>query len=157
MEEWRPVYGYEGLYSVSNCGRVRSEKRTFVRKNGRPHTVPEKILACTHDSKGYRQALLYQGPGKKKVNTFVHKMVVEAFIKPLQGTEHVDHMNNVRDDNRLSNLQIMQDHKEHYGHTWGRIYEKKRQEGFDEGYKVGYSAGYEQAQLDFAQAEILED
>lgn len=33
-EIWRPIDGFEGSYSVSNLGRVRSEKRTVMRKNG---------------------------------------------------------------------------------------------------------------------------
>lgn len=43
-ERWKDVVGYEGLYQVSNLGRVKSVDRLTTDKNGRTYTVKGKIL-----------------------------------------------------------------------------------------------------------------
>ena len=54
MEEiWKDVKGFEGFYQVSNLGRVKSLKRTIIRKNGKTFFVRERILKTTNDQSGY--------------------------------------------------------------------------------------------------------
>ena len=53
MEDWRPVVGYEGLYSVSNLGRVRSEDRIVTAGVGRVRHQSERILKPGSDRGGY--------------------------------------------------------------------------------------------------------
>ena len=52
-ENWRPIPGYEGSYSVSDLGRVRSEARTVIRKNGVKLFTPERILALSPEKSGH--------------------------------------------------------------------------------------------------------
>lgn len=52
-EKWLPVVGYEGLYSVSDLGRVRSEARVILRKDGRQQPIPERIKKSPVDGRGY--------------------------------------------------------------------------------------------------------
>ena len=110
-EEWRPVVGYEGQYEVSNMGRVRSLDRVIVRKNGRQQTLKGKILHPTHASKGSRDHsvvhyvhvnLRRNGVGRIG---WVHTLVAQAFLGPRPEGHDVMHVNGVRDDNRVSNLQ----------------------------------------------------
>lgn len=93
QEEWRPVVGYEGLYEVSNFGRVRNSKRMH-------------ILAA-HKTCGYYRVLLCRPPvGSKKdhKNWLVHRLVAKAFIPNLKAAPQVDHINGNREDNRAVNL-----------------------------------------------------
>lgn len=43
-EQWLPIPGFEGSYSISSLGRVRSEQRSFLKRNGQRHTVRERVL-----------------------------------------------------------------------------------------------------------------
>lgn len=47
-EEWRPVAGYESLYSISSLGRVRSEQKMIVRKNGKNYQAQERTRMTAH-------------------------------------------------------------------------------------------------------------
>jgi len=66
-ENWLPVAGYEGLYEISDLGRIRSLARTVHRKNGRPLTVRQRILKPrqTGSSLGHLQVALYKPGGRK--------------------------------------------------------------------------------------------
>ena len=60
-EEWRDVVGYEGLYQVSNQGRVKSLERTFIDKIGRERYFKERILKPGVRGNGYLFVILYAG------------------------------------------------------------------------------------------------
>lgn len=91
-EEFRPIKGFPG-YLISNCGNILS----FKRRN--PY-----IMEKTHNSDGYVIARLYKN--RRAYQIFMHILVATAFIgpKPADGYE-VDHINGIRDDNRVENLQ----------------------------------------------------
>ena len=97
MEEiWKDVAGYEGLYQVSNMGNVFSIRR-------------KKILAKRYDEKGYCSSFLCSnGSGCNFSN---HRLVYENFVEKIPCDLEIDHINGVRDDNRLSNLRVVT-HKE---------------------------------------------
>lgn len=104
-EEWRPVVGYEGLYEVSDCGRVRSLDRVVPTVNGRTYRLRGVLLkswsgATQH---GHRTVSLSAG-GVEKVR-LVHQLVLESFVgpRPAPGM-HCCHFNGDPADNRVSNL-----------------------------------------------------
>ncbi len=70
METWLSIMGYEGLYQISNLGRLMSLKR-----KGR---TCDKILKCCKDGKGYKYAILINAGGKKMFK--IHRLVAVAFI-----------------------------------------------------------------------------
>ncbi len=81
-EQWRPVVGYEGYYSVSTLGRIRSEERTVIRGNGRPHRVRERILALHETTDGRRRSTVKQVSLSRvghQQSVYVHLIVREAF------------------------------------------------------------------------------
>lgn len=78
-ERWLPVVGYEGLYSVSSWGRVRSEARTIQRSDGRTLPIQESLLKPRPTGRmGHLGVDLYR-PGEKRKQVRVHQLVCEAF------------------------------------------------------------------------------
>jgi hypothetical protein len=96
MENWKDVPDYVGLYKVSNLGRVKSSLHSFKR-----------VLKAGVDGKGYYTvALTKRGEAK----TFkVHQLVAMAFLnhKPCGYELVVDHIDNNKLNNNLSNLQLI--------------------------------------------------
>lgn len=102
-EIWRDVKGYEGYYQVSSEGRVKSLERTFIDKSGRKRTVKERVLKPTFDGWGYLIVTLCAG-GKRK-NLMVHRLVCEAFNDNRDEKPEVNHINEIKTDNRACNLE----------------------------------------------------
>jgi hypothetical protein len=102
QEVWRPVVGWEGLYSVSDWGSVRGEARTVIFRDGRVRKFPEKVLKLIRGSNGYLVVSLK----RNSVCTvrLVHSLVAEAFIGPRPEGLIVLHGSDGKQDNRLKNL-----------------------------------------------------
>lgn len=100
-EIWKAIPGWEGFYSVSNIGRLRSEARSIVRRDGHPKSYKTRIMRpCA--SKGYYLLSLYKnGRGKR---FFVHQLVLMAFVGPCPEGMECRHLNGSPGDNRLENL-----------------------------------------------------
>ena len=96
MEEevWKPIKGYEGLYEISNLGRVKSLNYRGTGKG--------KILKNIEDRKGYLKVCLTKN-GRHKIFR-VHRLVAEAFIPNPENKPCVDHINTIKNDNRIENL-----------------------------------------------------
>ena len=95
-EIWRDVKGYEGLYQVSNCGRIKSLPRNGTIK-------AERILKQTIDSTGYLIVGLHKNNKAKKV--CVHWVVANAFIPRRENDEVINHIDGNKYNNKLSNLE----------------------------------------------------
>lgn len=102
-EEWRDVVGYEGLYQVSNLGRVKSLPRRIVYKDGREYFYPSKVLKNHKISTGYRFVMLYGANGKKQ--HYVHRLVAETFIPNPNNLCDVNHKDGCKTNNILFNLE----------------------------------------------------
>lgn len=101
LEEWRDVKGYEGIYQVSNKGEIRSLDRVVKYKNYESH-IKGKMLKLNYDANGYCRVRLYRdGVG---VTRKVHRLVAEAFLPNTDDKPQVDHINTIKDDNRVENL-----------------------------------------------------
>jgi len=90
MEEWRDIEGYEGLYKISNIGRVRSLPR---------NTTKGKILKPVKQPNGYLQVLLYKNGKKKKF--LIHRLVAKAFIPNPLNLPEVNHKDENKENNRV--------------------------------------------------------
>jgi uncharacterized protein HemY len=90
VENWKKIIGYEN-YDVSDIGDVRNSK------TGR-------VLKHALDGKGYYKVDLCKD-GKRKTMK-VHRLVAEAFIQNHENKKCVDHINNIRTDNCLTNLRF---------------------------------------------------
>ena len=95
-EVWKDIKGYEGLYKISSCGRVRSLPR-----NG---TISkEKIIKNFEDRYGYLYVSLNKANAKKKEK--VHRLVAAAFIDNLNLYEQVNHIDENKKNNHVKNLE----------------------------------------------------
>lgn len=104
VEVWKDIKGYEGLYQVSNMGRVKSLERTFIDKIGRKQHIKERILKPTPNHNGYLQVILCISNGKKK--TFrVHRLVCETFHENPKNKPCVNHIDENKENNVASNLE----------------------------------------------------
>ena len=104
-EIWKDIPNYEGIYQASNLGQVKSLKKKKKKKNGSLVTVKERILKLKLTHRGYYRVDLWkQSIGK---HYKVHRLVWEAFNGPIPEGLQVNHINEVKTDNRLSNLNLM--------------------------------------------------
>jgi hypothetical protein len=101
-EQWKDIPGYEGLYQVSNLGRVRSLTRVIQRSNGSPQTVNGRILKPRPLASGHwHVALCYQG---HRIDRPIHQLVMLAFVGLAPCGKECRHKNGKHTDNRLFNL-----------------------------------------------------
>lgn len=99
-EIWKPVVGYEGLYVVSNTGRVKALERHVVCRNQVTtfdRVYPEQEMAYRMLCHNYVQVILYKN-GKRKGH-LVHRLVAAAFIPNPNNKPEVNH----KDRNPLNN------------------------------------------------------
>jgi hypothetical protein len=104
-EIWKEVAGYEGLYEVSDLGRVRSTKRVLIDKIGRARRYRSKILSGGVSDKGYWAIMLCKDAEQKM--TLVARLVATAFIPNPDGKAEVNHKDGNKNDNSVSNLEWM--------------------------------------------------
>ena len=101
-EIWKDVVGYEGLYQVSNLGKLKSLKKTIIKSKGGKFSYPEKIMKTKFD-KNYERVGLSKNGVKKYF--LVHRIVAIAFLNNLNNKKTVNHINGVKSDNRVQNLE----------------------------------------------------
>lgn len=96
-EVWKDILGYEGLYQVSNWGRVKSLNYN--------RTGNERILKPGLGNRGYYFVNLCKNGKQKSVH--IHRLVAEAFLCKIPKGLVVNHLNQNKQDNRLENLEIV--------------------------------------------------
>ena len=98
-EIWKDIQGYEGLYQVSNLGRVRS----YLKLNGRGLDKNPHILTPKVDKDGYFEFNLRKNKTSKYFRC--HRLVAQAFIDNAENEPQVNHINGIKTDNRVENLE----------------------------------------------------
>jgi NUMOD4 motif len=81
-EQWLPVVGFEGLFEVSNLGRIRSVPRVLVRRNGMLYTVRGRVLRTFPAGAGGRLrkvTLSSGGRAGQRSSRLVHRLAAEAW------------------------------------------------------------------------------
>ncbi len=104
-EIWKDIKSYEENYQVSNLSRIKSLDVTYEVKlhNVNEVTKKGKILKQNLKSNGYLYVTLYKGKRHRTVT--VHRLVAEAFIPNPNNYKEVNHINGIKTDNRIENLE----------------------------------------------------
>lgn len=106
-EIWKDIKGYEGLYQVSNLGRVKRRRciipNTGTKGNSGTQTIHERIMKLQTNKYGYLYVCLSQN-GQQKHHT-VHRLVANAFLSNPDNKPQVNHINGIKTDNTINNLE----------------------------------------------------
>ena len=90
-EQFKPIKDFEGLYEVSNLGQV---------KNVKTNRILKPTINC---QTGYKNVSLWKN--NKGTNKTIHRLISMAFIPNLENKPQVNHINAIRTDNRIKNLE----------------------------------------------------
>lgn len=97
-EIWKPIKGYEGLYEISNYGRVKSLPKIRGRR-----LTNETILKPRISTQGYIMVGLRKND--KTFNASVHRLIAEAFIPNPENKKKVNHIDGNKQNNSIDNLE----------------------------------------------------
>lgn len=104
IEVWKDIVNYEGLYQVSNKGRVKRLEGKCLAKAGKYRTVTESILTCFPNKTRYNY--LYVNLNNNGVKQFrVHKLVALHFIPNPNNLPEVNHIDGNKNNNNVENLE----------------------------------------------------
>lgn len=109
---WKDIKGFEGLYQVSNTGKVWSISRGQIRKTRLDKDGYER-LDLTKEGKSYTR--------------FVHRLVAEAFLENPENKSEVNHIDCIRTNNNLENLEWVT-HAENMAHR-SEMYQMRKEMG----------------------------
>lgn len=109
-ENWKDIPGYEGYYQVSDLGRVKSLERKV--KTFRASRIKKEKILSSHNHQGYECIQLVNKNAKRR-GFRIHQLVAMAFLnhKTSAKSRVVDHINGIKNDNRVSNLQVISQRK----------------------------------------------
>lgn len=105
----KDIKGYEGLYKITDTGKVWSEKK-------------QKFLTPGHDRTGYESVTLSNNKVVRRF--FVHRLVYTAFCGEIPSGLYINHKNEVKTDNRVENLELVTCQ---YNNTYGTRIERARE------------------------------
>lgn len=114
-EIWKAIPEYEGLYEISNYGRVKSLSRDIKHDFIKNYKLKESFLSKSCDNLGYVRYTLRKN-GKRKTFT-AHRLVALLFIKNINNYKFINHKNQNKEDNYYKNLEWV-NHRENISHRY---------------------------------------
>lgn len=120
IEIWKDIEGYEGMYQVSNMGRVRSLDR--VKPNSGGQIAKGDFKQFGDNGHGYKIVNLYKN--NKSHMKYVHRLVASAFIPNPNNFPIINHKDEDKSNNRCENLEwCTQKYNANYGTHTRRVKE----------------------------------
>lgn len=106
MEVWKAVKDYEGLYEISNLGRIRSVSRVIRWGSGKGYDklIESRILSPSINNSGY-EIIILNKPNHKTICRTIHRLVAEAFIPNPNNLTDVNHKDENKKNNMVENLE----------------------------------------------------
>jgi hypothetical protein len=103
-EIWKTIDGYEGLYEISNLGRVKSLSR-IIQRDGifGNKKIKERIIKPSITNGGYYRLNLINN--KIKTSFSIHRLLALYFLPNIYNKPQVNHINGIKTDNRIENLE----------------------------------------------------
>lgn len=123
MEIWKDIEGYEGLYVVSNKGRIKClEHKCPGRYKGKSRTVKEHMMVqVLNKENGYYYVTLSNADRGKTFS--VHRLVANAFLENPENLPYVNHKDETRTNNNVENLEwctVL------YNNTYNNVHKRKK-------------------------------
>ena len=128
MEIWKSIQEFDGLYEVSNMGRVRTIPHLSNYKGKSKRHIKGRIKKISSDKNGYSFVSLYRGKSKKLRK--VHRLVAEAFIENPNNLPQINHKDEQKTNNSVSNLEwCSAKYNNNFGTRNARLSETKKKIG----------------------------
>jgi len=124
MEIWKPVVGYEGLYEVSNLGRVKSLDRVINHKRLKKQTIKGREMKSACVGRTNHRFVSLSKDGKAKAQ-LIHRLVLISFVGNCPEGMECSHLDGNAENNRLDNLiwetpkENQKRRKDHGTYLWG--------------------------------------
>lgn len=104
-EIWKDISGYEGLYQISTCGRVKSLQRDIISKKGQKFQVEEKIIKPIYRSRNQNYAAVHLCRNSNTKTVSVHRLVAKAFIPNPSNLPFINHKDENPRNNTIENIE----------------------------------------------------
>jgi len=114
MEKWKDIKGFEGLYQVSNKGRVRSLDRIITFKDGKKRCYKGQLLKPHIETRGYLSVCLLKN--SKRTYVRIHRLVAETFMYNKCKKPEINHIDGNKSNNAVTNLEFAT-HSENMQHA----------------------------------------
>jgi hypothetical protein len=102
QEEWKPIPNYPN-YEVSNMGRIKRLGFYHKTPTGQIFYTPDNIQNGSQDGGGYTMCGIKNEHGAKRPK--IHRIVAKVFLPNPENKPEVNHINMIRTDNRVANLE----------------------------------------------------
>ena len=103
MNNMKDIVGYEGLYKIDTNGDIYSYDKIVKFYGGRNALRKGKKLKTRFDRYGYKRIQLRKD-GISRTHS-IHRLIAETYLKNIENKPQINHINGIKDDNRLENLE----------------------------------------------------